>query len=83
MKEGSSHEINIDELLENMEFPPDGDLLGTPGSASKFMERFPKSKSGYILFSAEVRKRVSEENPDSTFGMISRLVGAEWRYNTV
>uniref|UniRef100_A0AC35FFW3 HMG box domain-containing protein n=1 Tax=Panagrolaimus sp. PS1159 TaxID=55785 RepID=A0AC35FFW3_9BILA len=38
-----------------------------------------KSKSGYILFSAEVRKRVMAENPDSGFGEISRIVGIEWK----
>uniref|UniRef100_A0AC35TZZ5 Protein polybromo-1 n=1 Tax=Rhabditophanes sp. KR3021 TaxID=114890 RepID=A0AC35TZZ5_9BILA len=38
-----------------------------------------KSKSGYILFSAEIRKRVMADHPDEHFGQISRLVGAEWK----
>lgn len=38
-----------------------------------------KSKSGYILFSAEVRKRVMTDNPTVGFGEISRMVGAEWK----
>ncbi|UMM10116.1 hypothetical protein L5515_000033 [Caenorhabditis briggsae] len=38
-----------------------------------------KSKSGYILFSAEVRKRIMHENPDSGFGDVSRIVGVEWK----
>ena len=38
-----------------------------------------RSKSGYILFSAEVRKRVMNDNPEATFGEISRLVGEEWK----
>lgn len=38
-----------------------------------------KSKSGYILFSAEVRKRVMNENPDAGFGEVSKIVGIEWK----
>lgn len=36
-----------------------------------------KSKSGYILFSAEIRKRIMHENPDSGFGEVSKIVGIE------
>lgn len=36
-----------------------------------------KSKSGYILFSAEVRKRIMHENPDAGFGEVSKIVGIE------
>lgn len=35
--------------------------------------------TGYILYSREVRKRVVQNNPDSNFGEISRIVGNEWR----
>ena len=38
-----------------------------------------RSKSGYILFSAEVRKRIMAEHPDSTFGDVSKMVGVEVR----
>uniref|UniRef100_A0A1I8BGL0 HMG box domain-containing protein n=1 Tax=Meloidogyne hapla TaxID=6305 RepID=A0A1I8BGL0_MELHA len=38
-----------------------------------------KSKSGYILFSAEVRKRVMNENPEAGFGEVSKIVGIEWK----
>ncbi|KAF1768252.1 hypothetical protein GCK72_000064 [Caenorhabditis remanei] len=38
-----------------------------------------KSKSGYILFSAEVRKRIMHENPDAGFGEVSKIVGIEWK----
>ncbi len=36
-----------------------------------------RSKSGYILFSAEIRKRIMLENPSCTFGEISKMVGVE------
>lgn len=35
--------------------------------------------TGYILYSSEVRKQVVQNNPESTFGDISRIVGNEWR----
>nr|CAC70156.1 polybromodomain protein [Brugia malayi] len=38
-----------------------------------------RSKSGYILFSAEVRKKVMQENPDAGFGEVSKIVGIEWK----
>ncbi|CAD6186179.1 unnamed protein product [Caenorhabditis auriculariae] len=38
-----------------------------------------KSKSGYILFSAEIRKRIMHENPDAGFGEVSKIVGVEWK----
>nr|CAD2160022.1 unnamed protein product [Meloidogyne enterolobii] len=37
-----------------------------------------KSKRGYILFSAEVRKRVMNENPEARFGEVSEIIGIEW-----
>lgn len=44
---------------------------------------FQKSKNkivtGYILYSREVRKQVVQNNPESTFGDISRIVGSEWK----
>ncbi|CAD5207839.1 unnamed protein product [Bursaphelenchus okinawaensis] len=38
-----------------------------------------KSKSGYILFSAEIRKRIMNENPEAGFGEVSKIVGVEWK----
>ncbi|VDO93281.1 unnamed protein product [Soboliphyme baturini] len=38
-----------------------------------------RSKSGYILFSAVVRKRIMAENPECSFGDISKIVGSEWK----
>lgn len=35
--------------------------------------------TGYILYSREVRKHVVQNNPESTFGDISRIVGSEWK----
>ncbi|KAI1714780.1 HMG (high mobility group) box domain-containing protein [Ditylenchus destructor] len=38
-----------------------------------------KSKSGYILFCANVRKRIMSENPECGFGQVSKIVAAEWK----
>lgn len=35
--------------------------------------------TGYILYSRHVRRQVVQNNPESNFGEISRLVGNEWR----
>jgi len=35
--------------------------------------------SGYIAFSTEIRQRVKDENPNATFGEISKIIGAQWR----
>lgn len=41
-----------------------------------------KLVTGYILYSSEVRKDRAQNNPDCTFGDISRMVGNEWRNMT-
>ncbi|XP_064120960.1 protein polybromo-1-like isoform X5 [Macrobrachium nipponense] len=38
-----------------------------------------KQMTGYILFSAEIRKSITQKNPNANFGEISRLVGIEWK----
>ena len=40
-----------------------------------------KQVTGYILYSSGVRKTVTAENPNCTFGEISRIVGHEVRYS--
>ena len=50
--------------------------MPAPGSQQKLNAR---SKSGYILFAAGVRKRVMCENPGAGFGKLCHLVGAEWK----
>ena len=37
------------------------------------------SKRGYFLFFAEVRKRVENENPESNYGELKKMVGLEWK----
>ena len=43
------------------------------------MRQTKKTPSGYMLFAQSIRARIKEENPNSTFGDIGRLIGAEWR----
>ncbi|CAB0012967.1 unnamed protein product [Nesidiocoris tenuis] len=35
--------------------------------------------TGYILYSGDVRKSIAQNNPESNFGEVSKLVGIEWR----
>ncbi|KAK9745833.1 BAH domain [Popillia japonica] len=50
----------------------------TPVTAKKKSNK-NKVVTGYILYSREVRKSVVQNNPDSNFGEISKIVGNEWR----
>ncbi|KAK7457993.1 hypothetical protein BaRGS_00039138 [Batillaria attramentaria] len=59
----------------------------TVEEATPVPEKPPKKKSqsnrrqpsGYIVFAGEIRKAIQNENPDSSFGDISRIVGLKWR----
>ncbi|XP_059047820.1 protein polybromo-1 isoform X2 [Achroia grisella] len=51
----------------------------TPATGKKKKEQKQKIVTGYILYSSEVRKAIIANNPDCTFGEISRIVGNEWR----
>lgn len=53
-------------------------VIATPVS-SKPKKTKGKLVTGYILYSSEVRKDRAQNNPDFTFGDISRMVGNEWR----
>lgn len=48
-------------------------------SFSQQKDKKNKVVTGYILYSREVRKRVVQNNPESNFGEISKIVGNEWR----
>lgn len=50
-------------------------------NAFLYLQKSTKNKvvTGYILYSREVRKQVVQNNPESTFGDISRIVGSEWK----
>uniref|UniRef100_A0A7E4ZZ93 Bromo domain-containing protein n=1 Tax=Panagrellus redivivus TaxID=6233 RepID=A0A7E4ZZ93_PANRE len=84
---GSDAALSIDPAdIENESTADSSDIPGASESGqanAKWLESQPKlnakSKSGYILFSAEVRKRVMSENPEAGFGEISRIVGVEWK----
>ncbi|KAG5885887.1 hypothetical protein JTB14_019148 [Gonioctena quinquepunctata] len=49
----------------------------TPSALKKSNKN--KVVTGYILYSREVRKQIVQNNPESTFGDISRIVGSEWK----
>jgi len=52
----------------------------TPGEGyEKKEKKSPKSKSAYILWCADNRARVKEENDNPEFGEMSKLLGTEWK----
>lgn len=55
--------------------------VSTPATTKggKVKEKKSKLVTGYIMYSCEVRKDRAQNNPEYTFGEISRLVGNEWR----
>ncbi len=36
-----------------------------------------KQVTGYLLYSSDIRKAISQSNPNRTFGEVSRIVGNE------
>ncbi|CAE1320778.1 PBRM1 [Acanthosepion pharaonis] len=55
---------------------------GTTGSRKtnpKSANNIRRQPSGYIVFAGEIRKQIQQENPDCSFGDISRIVGTKWR----
>lgn len=52
---------------------------GTRKSNSKNANNIRRQPSGYIVFAGEIRKQIQQENPECSFGDISRIVGTKWR----
>lgn len=51
--------------------------VASPSSAGKTPKK--RSPTAYSLFMADMRGQVKEENPDASFGDISRIVGDMWK----
>jgi hypothetical protein len=52
----------------------------TAGKRAKKDPNQPKrGKTAYIFYTQEARPKVKKENPDMTFGEISRLVSEQWK----
>ncbi|XP_037956696.1 protein polybromo-1 [Teleopsis dalmanni] len=58
---------------------PAPSVSSTPISSKIKTKIAKKSLTGYILYSSEVRKGISQSNPEASFGDISRMVGNEWK----
>lgn len=74
--DGASHSMGSD--MASTSSPAPSTPVSTPVASGKK----PKQKgvvTGFILYSSVVRKSVVQNNPDCSFGDISRIVGNEWR----
>ncbi|KAL3278904.1 hypothetical protein HHI36_016424 [Cryptolaemus montrouzieri] len=58
--------------------PNPSTTTSTPSTSKKKSQK-NKVVTGYILYSREYRKQIVQNNPESNFGEISRIVGVEWR----
>ncbi|WKX90196.1 hypothetical protein Q1695_009217 [Nippostrongylus brasiliensis] len=80
---GSTGPSELDMELDENDTDGAESTVSKAGVMSTWLAAQPKltakSKSGYILFSAEIRKRIMHENPDSGFGEVSKIVGIEWK----
>lgn len=52
-------------------------VMTTPSSSRKKNPNHKKLVTGYILYTSDVRKAVVQNNPDRSFGEVSRIVGNE------
>lgn len=55
-------------------------VMTTPSSSRKKNPNHKKLVTGYILYTSDVRKAVVQNNPDRSFGEVSRIVGNEVSY---
>ncbi|EYC16997.1 hypothetical protein Y032_0032g2608 [Ancylostoma ceylanicum] len=82
-RNGSNGPSELDMELDENDTDGAESTASKSGVMSNWLAAQPKltakSKSGYILFSAEIRKRIMHENPDSGFGEVSKIVGIEWK----
>lgn len=78
--DGGPPSVGSDMVATASPAPSSAHHMTTPISIKKKdKERKSKLVTGYILYSSEVRKDRAQNNPDCSFGDISRLVGNEWR----
>lgn len=59
--------------------------IGSPAPSNhvhtteKTQTRRSKTVTGFILFQSQYRRQRHEENPGSSFGVVSRMLGEEWK----
>lgn len=73
--DGASHSLGSD--MASTSSPAPSTPVSTPVTAKKTKQK--GVVTGFILYSSVVRKSVVQNNPDCSFGDISRIVGNEWR----
>eukprot|EP00455_Lapot_gusevi_P041654 TRINITY_DN4857_c0_g1_i4.p1 TRINITY_DN4857_c0_g1~~TRINITY_DN4857_c0_g1_i4.p1 ORF type:complete len:213 (-),score=90.51 TRINITY_DN4857_c0_g1_i4:100-738(-) len=87
MEVSGTKEQLVDRILEFLVKPYATDKAEpTKKSKSKKSSSKSSSKSGsskpltaFMIFSKDNRSRIKDENPDASFGELSKLVGEEWR----
>lgn len=54
-------------------------LVGADTELGKGSKKRSRAQSGFLLFSTERRNVIRKQNPEYSFGDISRVVGTEWK----
>ena len=73
------------EEMSNYDAPPadddddDNDDAPSTKKAKKDPNAPKKAKSGYLYFMSEARTKLKEENPDATFGDLTRMVASAYK----
>ncbi|XP_025107181.1 protein polybromo-1-like isoform X2 [Pomacea canaliculata] len=75
----SMKDAEVDTTSDNLNASVEEAIPQPEKPAKKKSASARRQPSGYIVFAGEIRKAIQNENPDSSFGDISRIVGLKWR----
>jgi len=69
---------------DSMDAPPSVGSVDSSASPAPTKKKMPgkKTVTPYILFSADVRRLIMDENPGVSFGQVSKIVGERWKKMT-
>ncbi|KAI1298400.1 hypothetical protein F5Y03DRAFT_398185 [Xylaria venustula] len=84
----ASHEKNSSERVREPECPRPSPKTqpeqgAPPRKKRKTKNGSPKAPNSYVLFKKDQRQILTKENPDITFGEVSKVTGAQWRNMTL
>ncbi|XP_071136797.1 protein polybromo-1-like isoform X10 [Mytilus edulis] len=76
-EDSRSMDTSISSVFES--FTPQPEKQQMSSSSKKAKPGMRRQISGYIVYSGVIRKQIQHDNPDCSFGDISRIVGTKWR----
>ncbi|XP_013402941.2 protein polybromo-1-like [Lingula anatina] len=76
MEHSFSYNTSFDELHARPATPSSASVEGKP---AKKVQKRNRKPTGYIIYAAEVRKKLKDQHPDYSFGELSKVVGNNWK----